>query len=479
MTPDNNLATPSIDPTQAEGSEVVTEDQITPKLRQLFMKGVSALDQKNFDYTINLLQAVLKEEPRFLMGRRRLREASIKKKESENKRLNIKTGGIGAMKLQPMVKKDPAGAIVALEKEVLGAEPYNPQGNQLLFEACKLANMPMTAGFALETLVQGNPENTKYMHQLGDFYMDHGFWEQASIVFARITTFDPTDLNATQKEKNATARSSMDKQKGKSLRDNMRDAEGAAELEKQNRSGMTREQLEEQIVSYQGKYAENQNDLATVKILANLYEQMEDFDNALVYYEWAHTLSNGDVSLEKKVIETRETQRNRKIREYETWLGENEGHADFETVKADYDEFRGGHFKAQIDAYQEQVDRNPTDNGLRFKLGQAFFEAGELKDAIPQLQRAQSSPNLRTKAMLLLGKCYEGRNMNDLAIDQFQKAATELQIMDDTKKELLYSLGLIHDKVGDKAAALECMKEIYAVDYGYRDVADRVESSYS
>tara|TARA_R110002096_G_scaffold4501_3_gene21048 strand:- start:736 stop:2172 length:1437 start_codon:yes stop_codon:yes gene_type:complete len=477
MIPEDS-ATPSIDPTQAAGSEVVTEEQINPKLRQLFMKGMSALDQKNFDYTINLLQAVLKEEPRFLMGRKRLREAAIKKKEAESKRINIKTGGIGAMKLQPMVKKDPAAAIVALEKEVLAAEPYNPQGNQLLFDACRAASMPMTAGFALETLVQGNPENTKYMHQLGDFYMDHDFWEQASIVFARITSFDPTDLNATQKEKNATARASMAKQKDGGLRNNLRDAEGAAELEKQNRSGMTRDQLEEQIATYQAKYAEDQNNLQTVKELAALYEQLEDFDSALSYYEWAHTLSNGDVSLEKKVIETRETQRARKIREYEGWLAENEGHADYDTVKADYNEFKGGHFKAQIDAYQEQVDRNPTDNSLRFKLGEALFEAGELKDAIPQLQRAQSSPNLRTKAMLLLGKCYEGRNMNDLAIDQFQKAAAELQIMDDTKKELLYSLGQIHQKVGDKAAALECMKEIYAVDYGYRDVADLVESSY-
>ncbi len=472
-------ATPSIDPTQAEGSEVVTEDALNPKLRQLYMKGVSALDQKNFDYTISLLQAVLKEEPRFLLGRKRLREAAVKKKEADPKRINIGTGGISAMKLQPMVKKDPAAAVVALEKEVLANEPFNPQGNQLLFEACKAAGMPMSAGFALETLVQGNPENTKYMHHLGDFYMDHDFWEQASIVFARITSFDPTDLNATQKEKNATARASMAKQNLKgSVRDNLRDADAAAELEKQNRSGMTGEQLDEQIAIYQAKYAEDQNDLQTVKVLAGLYEQKEDFDSALSYYEWAHNLSGGDVSLEKKVIETRETQRNRKIREYEEWLEENEGHTDYDTVKADYEEFKGGHFKAQIGAYQEQVNRNPTDNELRYKLGQALYEAGELKDAIPELQRAQSSPNLRTKAMLLLGKCYEGRNMNDLAVDQFEKAAAELQIMDDTKKELLYSLGLVHEKMSDKPKSLDCMKQIYAVDYGYRDVAERVESSY-
>jgi hypothetical protein len=51
--------------------------------------------------------------------------------------------------------------------------------------------------------------------------------------------------------------------------------------------------------------------------------------------------------------------------------------------------------------------------------------------------------------------------------------------MDKTKKEVLYELGLIHDKVASKDDALNCFKQIYEVDYGYRDVAHRVESSYS
>ena len=32
--------------------------------------------------------------------------------------------------------------------------------------------------------------------------------------------------------------------------------------------------------------------------------------------------------------------------------------------------------------------------------------------------------------------------------------------------------------LGKKDEYLECMKQIYEVDYGYRDVAKRVESSY-
>ena len=50
--------------------------------------------------------------------------------------------------------------------------------------------------------------------------------------------------------------------------------------------------------------------------------------------------------------------------------------------------------------------------------------------------------------------------------------------MDNTKKEVLYEKGIIHDEMGDKENALDSFKQIYEVDYGYRDVAHRVESSY-
>lgn len=464
-----------------EGSEVIDARDLPDNLQTLIKKAEDALDLNNYDYAINLLQAVLKVEPCYLAGRKRLREAAVRKKEKESKRFSLgKSGGsIGAIRIQPMIKKDPAGAIVALEKEVLASEPYNPQGNQMLFEACTRADMSMTAGFALETLVKGNPENTKYMHQLGDFYFGHKFWDKATEVFSQITRHDPQDLAANQKEKNSAARASMAKQNyGGDIRDNLRDAGQAAEIEKQSRAGMTADQMDEQIAIYQAKYTENQTDLQTVRALASLYEQKEDFDNALEYYNWALQLSEGDSALEKKIVEVREMQRNQKKREFVNWLAANEGHDDYEKVKADYAEFIKQHHSSQIDDYREQVERNPTDNQLRFKYGEALFDAGDLKEAIPQLQRAQQSPSMRVKAMLMLGKCYDGRNMNDLAIDQLQKAANELQIMDDTKKEVLYTLGLVHEKAGDKDNSLEAFKQIYAVDYGYRDVAERVESSY-
>ena len=78
----------------------------------------------------------------------------------------------------------------------------------------------------------------------------------------------------------------------------------------------------------------------------------------------------------------------------------------------------------------------------------------------------------------MLGQCYDRMNMSDLAASQFEEAIAELQVMDDTKKELLYNVGLLYNKLDEEEKYLESLKEIYAVDYGYKDVAERVEKSY-
>jgi hypothetical protein len=50
--------------------------------------------------------------------------------------------------------------------------------------------------------------------------------------------------------------------------------------------------------------------------------------------------------------------------------------------------------------------------------------------------------------------------------------------MDAMKKEIVYNLGLTYERTGDQEKSLACMKQIYEVEHGYKDVATRVESSY-
>jgi tetratricopeptide (TPR) repeat protein len=98
---------------------------------------------------------------------------------------------------------------------------------------------------------------------------------------------------------------------------------------------------------------------------------------------------------------------------------------------------------------------------------------------LPELQRARQNPNARLKAMNALGRCYRELGMFDLAARQLEEAAREIATMDATKKEIVYNLGLVYERMGNREKSLACMKQIYEADYGYKDVATRVESSYA
>jgi tetratricopeptide (TPR) repeat protein len=132
----------------------------------------------------------------------------------------------------------------------------------------------------------------------------------------------------------------------------------------------------------------------------------------------------------------------------------------------------------QIDEVRKRSGRDPTDLQARFELGELLFSAGRFREALPELQRSRQNPRTRLKSMNLLGRCYCELGMLDLATQQLEEAAQEIRTMDAMQKEIVYNLGLVYELQGEKDKAIAAMKLIYQADYGYRDVAARVEGSY-
>src|SRR5438067_2051733 len=108
---------------------IKTEKELSETQRSHWLKAVAAIELRNFDYAISLLQAILKQEPQFLTGRQLLRRTEVTKSKSAKKSFfNISTAPIAVMKAQREIKKDPKRAVEMLEK-ILEKEPYNRQAN--------------------------------------------------------------------------------------------------------------------------------------------------------------------------------------------------------------------------------------------------------------------------------------------------------------------------------------------------------------
>lgn len=459
----------------------ITEKELQPNLKPLWLKALTAVQASNPTYAVSLLQGVLKDAPGFLEARKLLRKCELQIAGGAKKKstfFGIQTGGMGSMKLQGQAKKDPEGTLPLIEKE-LEKDPLNDQANDLLFDVCVKLEMFETAAFALETIRKGNPENAKLLHKLATFYINREQPQMAAEVYNDIIKHHPTDGVAIKGAKDASARASMQKAKwdeNADMRSLMKDQSQFEELEKASRTGLTKEQLMERRDKVIEKYNEDPNHLATVKELAGLYEQLEDWHNAQSFYTWAHSLSSGDVALSAKAAAMKDKAIDADLKSLETAVLEDPNN---EELKAALDARRADRLTEQVEEAQRRVDQNPTDPHLRFDLGTALYNVGDFSAAIPHLQQATRNPHIRTKVLLLLGRTFKAKGMFDLSIKQLADALADLHAMDGVKKEVLYEKGMIHGEMGDKVSALDCFKQIYEVDYSYRDVAQRVESSYS
>ncbi len=459
----------------SENLKEITEAELVANFQALWEKAQSAYEIKNFTYTISLCEAILKEYPGFLDARRLSRTSAV----AENIGKKVKKGlfGSSGLKLPSNSKKDPLDAMVHIEKE-LAKSPADGEANDMLFECAKRVGLLETAAFALETVRSGSPENEKLLHKLADFYLGRDMSAEAAAVFTSISENNPADMVAMKGAKDATARASMQKQNwenAQDIKDLMKDSGETADLEAANRAAMTKDQLKEKLAKISAEYAQDNQNLSLVKQIGDVYEQLEDWPNAYSFYNYAYALSNKDVALQAKAEKMKDMAADFHVAQVKAAYEADPNNAE---LKAQYEELTASRTANQVDEAHERVERNPTDPKLRYDLGQALYNAGDYSDAIPHLQQATRNPHIRTKVLLLLGKTFKAKNMNDLAIKQLTDALADLLTMDDTKKEVLYEKGLIHSDTGDAAGALDSFKQIYEVDYGYKDVAQRVEGSY-
>ena len=462
---------------------IKAEKELSEAQRSHWLKAVAAVEMRNFGYAISLLQGILKHEPEFLTGRQLLRRAEVAKLRAEKKSFfNVSTASIAIMKAQRELKKDPKRVVEMVEK-VLEDEPYHRQANLLLKEAAVAAGWPEIGVLALRTLLEEKPRDVKILHELGRLYRDLGESEKEVEIYNRISELDPSDSEALQRAKDAAARASMKTggwSEAASYRDLIKDKELAVSLEQQNRMALSGEPLEQQITETYARHQAEPQNVDYARHLGTLHEQKEDFESAIAWFEYAAGLTGRtDAGLLRKISDLGMKRTDREIAEHERFLEEH-GPADesFAERSAALAAAKKQRAEILIAETRKRSDRNPTDLQLRFELGEHLLNAGFYREALPELQRARQNPNARLKAMNLLGRCYRELGMLDLAAKQLEEAAREILSMDAMKKEIIYNLGLVYEQMGAAARSIDCMKQIYEVDYGYRDVAKRVESSY-
>ncbi len=465
---------------------VKTESELPDNLRSLWLKAQSAYELKNFGYAITLLSTVLKDEPAFLEGRKLLRRAEVAQTRGKKSTfLGLDTSSLSGLKLGGKGMKDPYTTIISAEK-ALENDPYNESANFTLRDAALAANMPELATFALETLAEGHPKNTKIWHELGRHYTKLELYEQALNAYNRISALAPNDIEAVKLGKDAAARLSMrqegwDSAQGGDYRKLIKNVDEAISLEQQSRVVKSEDMIDRQLAELHEKIEAEPRNVDLTRRYASLCEQREDFESALAWYQYSSDLAGGtDGGILRKIADCKIKIFEGQIRQLDEQLAAMAPDApERSALEQSVARLRHERESIIIDEARKSVERNPTDLVLRFELGQHLVADQRFSEAIPELQKARNNPNTRIRATYFLGQCYEKKGMNDMAVAMYEEAARDYVSMDSLRKEILYHKALLHERLGQKDLYLDSLKQIYQVDYEYRDVAQRVEASYS
>lgn len=456
-------------------------NQIPRGLREQYEKGLKNFQQQNFDYALAILTQVLVQEPAFFDCRQVLRVTQFKKAGSGGGFFKKVFSGASATPLvakgQLALRSNPLDALNIAE-QILNSDPNSSAGHKLLADAALAADFPKTAVLSLEILVKNSPKDRELNEQLAEAYARSGQNAKAESIYADLLRANPGDQKISQALKDLSARSTMTDGGYESLadgtgsyRDILKNKEQAVALEQENRQVKSEDVADRLIRDYETKLAAEPNNFKLMRSVAELYVQKKDFDRALAYYEKLVSADGGaDASLEKTISDL-------KIKKLDHALSQ------LDATAPDYNE-RAAALRAERDNFfleecKRRAEKYPNDLQIRFELGQLYFKAGKISEAIQELQKAQNNPHRKIQAMSLLGQCFAKRGMNDLAARTLQNALKEKLTFDEEKKDLIYALGSVLEQMGKADEAIEQFKQIYEVDIGYKDVSAKVDAYYA
>jgi tetratricopeptide (TPR) repeat protein len=449
--------------------------------RELYEKGLAAVQRNNLDYALVIFNQILSKEPGFYECRETLRGAQLKKAGSGGGFLKKMFGTAGnspaLAKAQIMLRTNPAESMKSAE-EILNSDPNNVSAHKVLAEAALKLDFPKTAVLSLEIARKNSPKDQEIALRLAEALVILGNVQRAMAIYLELQRLNPHDTQLGMTIKNLSASVTMaeggyDAIAGgnASYRDILKDKEEAVSLEQQNRVEKSGDIARGLIAELEERLAKEPKNLMVIREIAQLYTQIKEYDRALEFYnKIAAEEGLNDPSLEKAMSDTIR-------RKYEDQI------AALDAASPDYAQevakLRAEQENYLINDCRRRVEKYPNDLSLRFEMGELYFKAGRTSEAIQEFQRARDNPHRRIRATMYLGQCFLARKMNDLAVHQFQAALKEKIGFDDERKEILYGLGLAFEKMGKKEESIEQFKQIFLVDSGYRDVAARVDAFYS
>jgi tetratricopeptide (TPR) repeat protein len=439
------------------------------RLQQLFTHGNKSMAKGDFDYATEMFARCVEGDPgnsvyvqSFL--------ANLQKKYNNNKKGSkfavVKGAGARASWKKATLSKDPKATIKA-SLELLKLNPWDTGALKAMASVAEGMEHDDAQLAYLKAALDADVSDVEINRLAGRALARVGRFDDAIRCWVRVQKAVQNDPEANKAIGDLTVEKTISHgryEEAESSRDVRHDREAT---DAPTGPQMTPErQLEKAI-------AKDPSDVGNYLKLAELHQSKDRLDDAEKAYQRALEVSGGDVNIAERL----ENLQLARMREQLSVAEKKARAADAsDDDKRLYLNMSGELLRRELEAFRKRVDRNPTHTGYKYELGLRLHRAKMYKEAIPMLQQAQSDLAKQGEIKLLLGECFQAIKQYALAMSNYEGAIESISPIDtDRKKLALYRAGVLAMALKDLAKADRFLSELAGMDFGYKDVAARLD----
>ncbi|MBT5018082.1 tetratricopeptide repeat protein [Planctomicrobium sp.] len=444
------------------------------KARKCYQHGNKAMEAGNWDMAVQMFSQCVKLVPNHLTYRQLLRN-STKKKYGDNKKGAGALGKTKLISLRSKVKKAKQKEnwqdASLLAEEGLLLNPWDAQLNVDIAEAAKGMDETEIARFAYVEAVMAAPKDKEIHLALSALLEERGEYTEARKIWERIQIIDPKDIEVSRKLSALDAMQAT-KQGGFDEADSSSDVKRVKDDGKKGQSMSQRSDDVETALRHAIRKEPEQ--VEHYLKLASHLKTIRKFEDSYEMMKQALDVSGSDPSIREQLEDAELLLMKHNVDLAKESANQSESPEARQKVAELSKELR----TRKIEVLGAREERHPQNLGIKIELANLVMQLQDWSRAIPLLQKASQDPRQKTKALVLLGKCFMYDNKLPLAKSQFERAIPDLNLDNspETYKEAHYLLARVCEETGDKEKAVHHYGEVLVVDYDYKDAKDRLES---
>jgi tetratricopeptide (TPR) repeat protein len=438
----------------------------------------------NFDYGIQLLLTCCKLDPANLIYRRTLRQTE-KNKYKNNLRGSrmalLSTSGARA-RLKSAKRAHDYLKVLEHGEVILTRNPWDT-GTQLeMAAAAETLGLLDLAVWILEQARQKNPKDVSVNRPLARLLEKRGLFNQAMALWELVRSAAPNDPEARNKAKDLAASATIARGHYNAVIDGGSE-ESYAEFDENEAGGEAEpsaaphspvlDRRAQEIARYRSLIEKDPTLPGPYLNLATYYRRAGLLDDARAVLEEGLGPSGRPFELITELAELEIEPFRQNLTLVDEKLRDPAPSDELKTLRH---RLLKEINTRELDLYRRKSDHFPTDKSFRFELGVRLLRAGQVDEAIRELQAIRNDPRHQWKVLYYLGYCFKSRNNWRLAERNFEEALKMVPPGEETsRKDLLFQLAEGAANAGELAKAVELGFELANLDFGFHDIGRLLE----